>query len=199
MENINPNNYPKQTLSVTYSAPRTVNIGDVFYVIKPTDFQTFREPCVVCNGTKELTVNGVTFKCPCCNNQKEVLCIGKYVVRRYRVYGVVEEMPTDDWTPSKTRKVRFLLYRKSGRGHSCNCEFSECTMTEYALRNHLNEPVENVSLSYLEEYFYDDYKLAVSVADALTVQEMKKLGEYNFVHGTNHVPAFKAEHDKKSK
>lgn len=49
MENNNQTKTP-QTAAICYAAPRPVNIGDVFYMIDPVDFQVFREPCKVCVG-----------------------------------------------------------------------------------------------------------------------------------------------------
>ncbi len=56
----------QQTATITYSAPRPVNIGDVFYRVECGELQHFREPCRVCGDKRELTVKGVTFRCPCC-------------------------------------------------------------------------------------------------------------------------------------
>ena len=59
-----------QSAVFNYTAPRAVRIGDVFYRIENGESVYFREPCKVCDGTGQLTVRGVTFKCPCCDTQK---------------------------------------------------------------------------------------------------------------------------------
>ncbi|MCX4313857.1 MAG: hypothetical protein OSJ83_08415, partial [Clostridia bacterium] len=55
----------QQTATIRYAAPRPVNIGDVFYRVERGEAQHFREPCRVCGDKRKLTVNGVTFNCPC--------------------------------------------------------------------------------------------------------------------------------------
>ena len=62
------NQTKQQTATVVYNAPRPVNIGDVFYMIAQGETKQFYEPCKACNDTHSVTVNGVTFGCPCCNN-----------------------------------------------------------------------------------------------------------------------------------
>lgn len=59
-----------QSAVFNYTAPRAVRMGDVFYRVESGESVYFREPCKVCDGTGQLTVKGVTFKCPCCDAQK---------------------------------------------------------------------------------------------------------------------------------
>ncbi len=65
------NQTKQQTATVAYNAPRPVNIGDVFYMIAQGETKQFYEPCKVCNDTHSVTVNGVTFGCPCCNRGRK--------------------------------------------------------------------------------------------------------------------------------
>lgn len=79
-----------QSAVFNYTAPRAVRIGDVFYRIESGESVYFREPCKVCGGTGQLTVRGVTFKCPCCDTQKRLsahtsmLCVGTAFTRSRR-------------------------------------------------------------------------------------------------------------------
>lgn len=186
-----------QTATITYKAPRAVNIGDVFYKIEHADYQVFREPCLVCLGKRELTVNGVTFRCPCCDSRNEVIGVSKYVVKRYRVYSIEADTNIDEWKASDYRRVTFSLYHKSGRGYY-GSEHSKSEFREYDLAYYFNIPVADASEGSYKNYIYDDYKLAVAVADAFTAKELKELDEYNALHGTEHKAVFKTEHDKKS-
>lgn len=195
------NNYPIQNLTVSFRAPRAINIGDVLYKIETDDFQTFREPCLVCNDKRELTVNGVTFECPCCGKTKEVLTIHRYLVRRYRVYKIEQSTDTYDWKPSETRQVEFGIYRKVGKGYSTySSEFTKRSLYEYELVNNFNVSIDKILHHNLDTCIYDDYKLAVSVADYLTSKELEKLTEYNSLHGTEYKAEFSEKtHDQKSK
>ena len=65
-----------------------VKIGDVFYRVEPTDQKFYHRVCRACEGKKELTVNGITFKCPVCYQEQEVLRVHGYFVRRYRVFSI---------------------------------------------------------------------------------------------------------------
>ena len=105
-----------QSAVFNYTAPRAVRMGDVFYRVESGESVYFREPCKVCDGTGQLTVRGVTFKCPCCDAQKEVIGIHKYVVRRYRVYKIAQEAGTSEWKPCDYKDITFSLYRKVGHG-----------------------------------------------------------------------------------
>lgn len=35
----------KQTTTITYEAPRSISIGDIFYVISQREYQKFTSPC----------------------------------------------------------------------------------------------------------------------------------------------------------
>lgn len=53
-----------------YDAPRSISIGDIFYVIDTRERNDFSSPCRVCNDEKKLTVNGITFDCPVCGGYR---------------------------------------------------------------------------------------------------------------------------------
>lgn len=47
-----------------YDAPRSISIGDIFYVIDTRERNNFSSPCRVCNDEKKLTVNGILLIAP---------------------------------------------------------------------------------------------------------------------------------------
>lgn len=194
------NTLPIQNVTISFQAPRALNIGDVLYRIEPEDPQSFREPCLVCNDKKELTVNGVTFKCPCCGKTKETIVIRRYLVRKYRVYKIEQSADNSDWKLSEKRKTVLGIYRKVGKGYSTySSEFTKRSLYEYELVNNFNVSIDKISHHNLDNAIYDDYKLAVSVAEHLTSVELDKLAEYNALHGTEYNAVFSEKtHDKKS-
>lgn len=189
--------HPLQTATVCYYGPREVNFGDVFYKIKAVDFQAFREPCVVCKGEKNLTINGVTFRCPCCDTSKEVLQINGFVVHRYRVFKITDKVSSDEWKPSKDHRIKFELYRKVGHGYQW-ASHSTATLDEDDLCKWLNVGVEELRPPLADKYIFDDYQLAVKAAKALTDKKLKELDDYNALHGSEYQAEFKTENDKKS-
>lgn len=193
------NNQTKQShvAEVRFDAPRPVRIGDVFYFICRGKSQTFREPCKVCGGTHELTINGVTFKCPVCNHNKEVIEINSYVVHRYRVYAIEDEVNTLEWQPSNSHIVKFRLYRKVGGGHYIYRDNGgHETFTAHELSSRYNLPYSDNRLSGAG--IYDDYKLAVKIAEQMNAAEIERLNAYNAEYGTNHTVEFTIKHDPKS-
>lgn len=178
-----------------------VQIGDVFYRLEPTDFKHYHRKCRVCEGKKELVINGVLFNCPVCQKEQEVLRVNGFEVRRYRVCAITEYTDSSDWKPCEWRARKYKLYHKSGRGYSSYCsdhrtiELSEDYFTQDWKFN-------NPEVS---EYFnsdariYSDYKLAVAVADKLTQMQVEMVRAYNEANNTDYeLPVFKIEHDKKS-
>lgn len=180
-----------QTAIVNYTAPRPVNIGDVFYRIERAETLNFYEPCKVCGDKRELTIHGVTFKCPCCNIGKQATSIDRYVVRRYRVYAIADEVSSSDWKASTFHIVRFKLYRKCGRGNGWwgdnNGGHEEIGDGDFARL--LNSPYSETMYGR-DKTFYDDYKLAVQVADQMNAAELKQLDEFNKTNGTAYVAEF---------
>lgn len=181
-----------QQAAINYTAPRPVNIGDVFYRIECGETLNFYEPCKVCGDKRTLTINGVTFNCPCCNHGKQATSIDRYVVRRYRVYAINDEVCSSDWKASNQHTVRFKLYRKCGRGNGWwgdnNGGNAEIVDGDFARL--LNAPYSE-SMYGRDRTFYDDYKLAAQVADQMNAAELKKLDDFNKENGTEYVAEFK--------
>lgn len=190
----------EQRAIICYRAPRPFNIGDVVYFIESDDFQVFRSPCKVCGGIKKITVNNVTFGCPCCNDEKETIKVNAYVVRRYRLYSITDQVSNDEWKASTFHRLEFSFYRKVGHGKGYwNNGHSTKKLVSSELNNYFNLPFdENFKEYNATRCFYDDYKLAVSVAEGLTKMQLEKLKVYNEEHGTEYVANFSAENDKKS-
>lgn len=186
-----------RTITVSFEAPRDIQIGDVFYKVVYEENLSLREKCRMCNDEKTITVNGITEKCPHCGKNEEYLTIHNAVVRRYRVYGISDEVSSEEWKPSDNHRIKIKLYRKVGRGYSywnSNHSLSE----EYvSFLNYLNPKGE--ALEKNRDFWFDDYKAAVAAADYLRALELKKLDDFNALHGTRHVAEFKAVNDEKSK
>ena len=190
--------HPVRIAQIQYAAPRDFNIGDVFYrVERASECCTFREPCKVCGGKKKITMSGVTFDCPCCNYQKEAITVHKYVVRRYRVCSIKDEVSTSEWKPSTTHTIKIELYRKVGHGYTS--PYSGCGGSWLIYpKNTILNPVDITSSYDLDNAAFDDYKIAVSVADKLSEKELDRLRAYNAEYGSAHVATFKTDHDPKS-
>lgn len=186
-----------QSAVFNYTAPRAVRMGDVFYRVESGESVYFREPCKVCDGTGQLTVKGVTFKCPCCDAQKEVISIHKYVVRRYRVYKIAQEAGTSEWKPCDFKDITFSLYRKVGHGFCVYGGVGHIEFTDRKFAQNYNLPL-NGNMARGERGIYDDYNLAVRVAEQMNALELKRLAEYNKEYGTAHEAVFKAKNDPKS-
>lgn len=186
-----------QSAVFNYTAPRAVRMGDVFYRVESDESVYFREPCKVCDGTGQLTVKGVTFKCPCCNAQKEVISVNKYIVRRYRVFKIEKEAGTSEWKPCDYKDIKFSLYRKVGHGYCPYSGGGNMVFTDREFAKNYNRPFdENAGRGAYG--IYDDYNLAVRVAEQMTARELKRLAEYNKEYGTAHEAVFKAKNDPKS-
>lgn len=185
-----------QSAVFNYTAPREIRIGDVFYCVERGERLYFRESCKVCDGTGQLTVKGVTFKCPCCNMQKEAIGVNKYIVRRYRVFKIEQETGTNEWKPCDYKDIKFSLYRKVGHGYSSDGG-GNMVFTDREFAKNYNRPFDKNALLVLYS-IYDDYNLAVRVAEQMTARELERLAEYNKEHGTTHEAVFKAKNDPKS-
>lgn len=188
----------QQTATITYSAPRPVNIGDVFYRVECGELRHFREPCRVCGDKRELTVKGVTFRCPCCDTEKTTISVAPYIVRRYRV-NVIKEAALDYEWKLGDRYVYFRFYRKVGHGYADG--YYSNNGGSFEMRS--DDFNRNYNLPYDGKFetcngVYDNYKLALQVAEQYTARELKRLQEYNEKFGTSHVATFKIEHDPKS-
>ena len=179
-----------------------VNIGDVFYKIEPTDHKYYTRKCRVCEGKKELFINGVLFACPMCNKEQETLRVRGFVVKRYRVYAIEKYINNSDWKYNyEEPRTKYKLYHKSGKGHySFNSNHKTTEVRDYMFSGkcyHFNCPDPNEYS--VDNCLYSDYKLAVQVANRLTQKQGDKVREYNEENGTDYeLPVFDIEHDKKS-
>lgn len=177
-----------------------VKIGDVLYRVERTKSEIYFRTCRVCEGKREITVNGITFKCPMCQQEGEVLRVNGFFVRRYRVFSKEYFINSSDWKyDGKEPYVRYEIYHKSGLGyagdHSTH-KVSDRMFTDGCEYFNCPDPNEHNVGSCL----YSDYKLAVAVAERLTNEQIEKVRAYNVENGTDYaLPVFKIEHDKKSK
>lgn len=181
-----------------YESPIELNIGDVFYKVELGKTHYYNEPCLVCNDTGKVTVNGVTFKCPVCHTGTTQLIIKEFFVRRYRIYELDNYTGHDNWKSSLFRSQKIHLYSKTGKG---------IFMGSYNERElNLNIFVENLNRddryfnSYGSDYvFFNDYKKAVNVAKELTQKEILKLKEFGKLHKKEYEFIQKMPNDKPSK
>ncbi len=181
---------PNQTLTFNYKNAIPFNLDDVVYLVEKVEngSRTFYQKCRVCGGTRELTINGVSFCCPCCHAEEKAITIYKYVVRRYRVHKVEIEKSTDTWKPSEYQTVTFYIYTKNDRGHW------------YSATRRMPSWINPTDPLCSNDCAYTDYKLALAAADAYNERERARLAEYNNLHGTQYeMPDFtNFENDKKS-
>lgn len=186
----------QQAATINYAAPRSINIGDVFYTVERVETEDFCEPCRVCGGKRELTVNGVTFRCPCCGNGKEVISIHIYAVRRYRIYRIGDEIGTLDWQPSERHIVKFSAYRKVGVGHTLwSDRGGDISFADDDFCKRYNKPFVSGGDN---DGIYDNYKTALSIAEQMNEEEINRLIAYNAEHGTDYIADFTPKHDPKS-
>lgn len=189
----------ESTIEIKISGQGTINIGDIFYKVVPAESECFRSPCRVCGGENVLTVNGVTFKCPCCSSEETTLRISHYVVKKYKVCGIGERINTDYWDISNAyREIRVELFHKekqAARGSFVSYSDSFVFPADKVL-NGIN-PVPSVPLS--EHWpWYNDYKMACNAADYRNKAEEDRLRQYNEEHGTAYeFPQFTEKNDKK--
>ena len=176
-----------------------VHIGDVFYRIEPADHKYYTRKCRVCEGKRELVVNGIMFPCPMCGKEQETLRVHGFEVRRYRVCSITEFTDSSDWKPCEWRAFKYKLYHKSGRGYMYSTTYHNVELSEDSfIKDWLfNNP--EVSEYHLDSRIYSDYKLAVAVAERLTQEQVERVRAYNEENNTDYeLPVFKIEHDKKS-
>lgn len=184
-----------QKAEIYYNAPRAIDIGDVFYRVESGESVCFREPCKVCDGAGTLTVKGITFKCPCCNTQQEVIVIHKYAVRRYRVYRIEQTTNTLEWKMSGSRFVKFSFYRKVGHGYMYGSEVFHLSNNEFT--TYYNRTFDG-NIRHTINGIYDDYNIAVKIAAQMNAVELQRLADYNKEFGTEHEAVFKVNNDPKS-
>ena len=180
-----------------------VKLGDVFYKVEPTDFKYYHRQCRVCEGKKELTVNGITFKCPVCQQETETFRVHGFFVRRYRLYSIEHFISNSDWQyKGEKPNVRYELYHKSGRGYynSYSNEYKTEKVPSYMFSGECdNFNCPNPTKYSVDNCLYSDYKLAVAVAEKLTQEQVEVVRAYNEANNTDYeLPVFDIKHDKKS-
>lgn len=172
-------NKPNQTLTINYQSDVPLKLDDVLYIVETPDngrgSKTFTQTCRVCEGKRELTINGVTFRCPRCEYEQKALTVHKYIVRRYRVYKVEAAKSAETWKPSDYMDVRFGIYKKCGRGYGSTIAHT----LQYGDINPA-EPLRS------ERPVFTDYALAVAAAKAYNEREIARLADYNQLHGTQY-------------
>lgn len=107
--------------NIFYDAPRTISIGDIFYVIDTRERNDFSSPCRVCNDEKKLTINGITFDCPVCGgyrSRETVVSVQHFTVATVKVYVIKQEVSTDYWAIQYYRDLHFRVFRKRGHGYN---------------------------------------------------------------------------------
>ena len=176
-------------------------IGEVFYRVEPVDSKHYNRVCRVCEGKKELTINGVTFKCPMCYQEQTTLYVHGYEVKRYRLFSIEHFINNSDWKyDGREPSVRYQLYHKRGLGHSWNTQHRVQKVDAFMFSDkcgYFNNP--NPNEHSVTNCLYSDYKLAVAVANRLTQEQVEKVKAYNAENNTDYeLPVFKIEHDKKS-
>ena len=184
-------NLVKSQHIIEFEADFPVKMGQVFYTVERLKGQYFYGKCEICDGSKEINYKGYTFKCPKCfgieSNNPCVLQVGCYIVYRYRVQEIAEQITMNDWNPSKGfhHSIRVVLERPSPRGTN---EYSKFVKGHYNSYRCLS----------LERKVYCDYKEAVAEADRLNAEQEAIVTKYNNDYGTNFVFE-KPKYDLKSK
>lgn len=177
-----------------------IKIGDVFYRLMPTTSVAFRSECRVCGGERKLTVNEITFPCPMCHKETEVLSVHGYEVRRFKVFSIEEKANNDYWKLGNIRKI-YSFFTKRGLGMCNHYNSSEWRINEEEFATKLNKTdifTPKNANHLVQSVYFDDYALAVETAERLTEWEREKVTEFNKEHGTDFdLPVFEIDHDKK--
>lgn len=196
---------------IFYDAPRSISIGDIFYVIDARERNDFSSPCRVCNDEKKLTVNGITFDCPVCGgyrSRETVVSVQHFTVATVKVYVIKQEVSTDYWTIQNYRDLHFKVFRKRGHGYNGDGNNFTRDFTSNNIKNDLNVlPDEKFLQIYSQDryfarncecFIFDDYKLACRAAEILNESELARLNKYNAEHGTSFVPIWDKTNDPKN-
>lgn len=171
-----------------------INLGDVFYVVEHGEAQAFFGECEVCQGQQKITHNGYTFRCPKCGGNgsgTRILTVDRYVVHRYRVKSLGEELVINDWNPKNGfyKQIKVDLFRPSPR--------TSYRDHDATIRCSSNYDKNNLKLE-LSNNIYSDYKEAVAEADRLNAIQEQIVTTYNNSYGTNLIFE-KLKYDLKSK
>lgn len=194
-----------------YGSPRSIKIGDIFYVIDTRERRDFSSPCRVCNDEKKLTINGITFDCPVCGGyrpRETVVEVQHFTVATVKVYVIKQEVSTDYWAIQNYRDLQFRVFRKRGHGYNGDGNNFTRDFTSNDIKNNLNKlPNEEFLQIYsqdryfarnCEHFIFDDYKLACRAAEILNNAETERLNKYNSEHGTSFAPIWVKTNDPKN-
>ena len=194
-------NQTQQQTIIEYNLPRKINLGDVIYTIEETDKKYYYEPCKVCEGKGNLTVNGVTFSCPCCRDYRSPFSIARYKVTRWRVYEIAQMVSTGYWKASDNKTLIVKVYTTTSRGYG---NTKDKRLTEYNFKHNRNADADRLieasksQYKQLGDFIFDCYSLACEVADKLNEFEEQKVIEHNKANNTNYELPPKPEYDPKS-
>lgn len=186
---------------IDYDLPIKIDLGDVFYSIEEVGKQHYYEPCKVCEGKSKLTVNDVTFDCPCCKEYRSPFSICRFKVTRWRVYEIAQEISAGYWKKGDTKNLIIKLYTTTNRGYGNN---RTKILNEFNFKNNRNAEFEEIQAavdSYyrvLDHYIFNCYSIACQVADKLNAFEEQKVEQHNKEFGTNYALPDKPKYDPKS-
>lgn len=193
-----------------YDSPRSINIGDIFYLIDTRESAQFKSPCRVCHDEGKLTVNGVEFACPVCSGysynytsreRETLISVHNYTVATVKVFRVKQCMSNDTWKGSKTHGLEFSVYRKRGFGYNGDRNNFTRDYHSQDIKIRLNKmPVQSEVTRYLDEkiFIFDNYKQACAAAEILNNAETERLNKYNSEHGTSFRTQWEHKNDPKN-
>lgn len=196
-------NQIEQTTMIKYKLPFAINLGDVFYSIEKIGTRYYYEPCQVCGDTKKLTINNITFDCPCCDKNRVSIAIGRYKVCRWRVYSITQFVSDNGyWKMGTNKNEEFLLYTTYERGYG-NIKHMKLNTRDFKNYYNLNFEqilkINNSQYEHIEQCIYDNYSLVCQLANKLNEYEEQKVAEHNNKFGTNYELPPKPKYDPKSK
>lgn len=190
----------QQTI-IEYNLPRKINLGDVIYTIEETDKKYYYEPCKVCEGKGKLTVNGITFSCPCCRDYRSPFSIARYKVTRWRVYEIAQMVSTGYWKASDNKTLIIKVYTTTSRGYG---NTKDKRLTEYNFKHSRNVDADRLieasksQYQKIDDFIFDCYGIACEAADKLNEFEEKKVIQHNKENGTNYELPPKPKYDARS-
>lgn len=176
-------------LILKHYIPIKIDLGDVFYTIEETDKKFYYEPCKVCEGKGKLTVNNITFDCPCCDKYRSPFSVARYKVTKWRVFMVSQSLSNGYWKKGSLNELQIYLYTMYDRGYN---RHREIKLNEYNFINCRNVEVEDLykviqsPYGRLSNYVFDCYSHACNVADELNKNEEQKVIQHNKEYGTNY-------------
>lgn len=158
---------------IKYNGTRSFSLGDILYRAEAVNEKVFRSVCRVCEGKKTLTVNGITFACPCCSTEDEITSVTTYGVKKYIVCGISENSNV-----SFEREELFLNETRTICVSLC-CADNYVTFCE-GISFDSSQGFNNDG----EILWYESKEKAEEAVQKLNEQEKEKLNLYNLKHGT---------------